>query len=278
MKSCILVSTLLVLSACSTQFDTVSPSELAVEGDGDEEPNQSTTTVATLGGTSAPELAIQNISVSGTSDPFREEILETARKASLPSPELLITPEVEREIARFVKRDRKFITGSLREREKYYPQILSIFREHGIPEELVNVGIIESQFQTDAGSPKGAVGIWQFMKATAAQYGLRVGRKADERKDPILSTMAAAQHLRDLYDQLGDWFLALAAYNAGLGRISRALASTGYYDFWKLARSGVLNRQTADYVPRFIAVTLIVNNLEKYGFTDEEIARASNIG
>lgn len=274
MKRCILVSTLFVLNACSA-VPSLSPRvEVVVDGEIEEEPKASVQSVAlnAAAGTVDGQIQATSAILSGGGDAERN-----AAPQKLPAPTLMMTPEVEKEIRRFLERDRKFITGSLKEREKYYPQMLSIFREHGIPEELMNVGIIESQFQKDAGSPAGAVGIWQFMKSTASQYGLKVGRR-DERKDPIRSTVAAAQHLRDLYEELGDWFLALAAYNAGLGRISRALASTGYIDFWKLARSGVLAQQTAEYVPRFIAVTLIVNNLEKYGFTSDEIGVMSNIG
>lgn len=272
MKRCILVSTLFVLNACST-VPSLSPRlEVVVDAESEVEPKMAEVKPVVLesGGVLGVDGQIQ-----ATQAVLVEGVDATPPK--LPAPTLTMTPEVEREIRRFIERDRKFITGSLKEREKYYPQMVSIFREHGIPEELMNVGIIESQFQKDAGSPAGAVGIWQFMKSTASQYGLKVGRK-DERKDPIRSTVAAAQHLRDLYEELGDWFLALAAYNAGLGRITRALASTGYIDFWKLARSGVLAQQTAEYVPRFIAVTLIVNNLEKYGFTDDEIGAMSSFG
>ena len=102
--------------------------------------------------------------------------------------------------------------------------------------------------------------MWQFMKSTARLYGLKVGLFVDERQDPILSTIAAARLLRDLYDQYQDWHLALAAYNAGTGAIDRALARVRDRDFWTLARSGRLNRQTAEFVPKFIAASLLMNS------------------
>lgn len=193
------------------------------------------------------------------------------KKASrLPRPELPVTPEVQREIRRFTERDRSFIEASVRSREKYYDDIRAEFRKEGVPEELLNVAAIESRFSPTALSPAGARGMWQFIRSTAQLYGLRTGRGRDERLDPVRSAKAAARHLKDLYHSFGDWFLALAAYNAGLGSVTRALSRSEVADFWALARAGKLSRETADYVPRFIAVTLIIKDLEKYGFEKSE--------
>lgn len=184
----------------------------------------------------------------------------------LPRPELPVTPEVQRELRRFTEKDRAFIETSVRSREKYYDDIRAVFRKEGVPEELVNVAAIESRFIPNALSPRGALGMWQFIRSTAQVYGLKTGRRGDERLDPVRSATAAARHLKDLYRSFGDWFLALAAYNAGLGSVTRALSRSDVADFWSLARAGKLRRETADYVPRFIAVTLIIKDLEKYGF------------
>ena len=186
--------------------------------------------------------------------------------AKLPRPELPVTPEVQRELRRFTEKDRAFIETSVRSREKYYDDIRAVFRKEGVPEELVNVAAIESRFIPNALSPRGALGMWQFIRSTAQVYGLKTGRRGDERLDPVRSATAAARHLKDLYRSFGDWFLALAAYNAGLGSVTRALSRSDVADFWSLARAGKLRRETADYVPRFIAVTLIIKDLEKYGF------------
>lgn len=188
------------------------------------------------------------------------------RRAKLPRPELPVTPEVQRELRRFTERDRSFIEASVRSRQKYYDDIREVFRNEGVPEELLNVAAIESRFSPSALSPRGARGMWQFIRSTAELYGLRTARGKDERLDPVRSAKAAARHLKDLYNSLGDWFLALAAYNAGLGSVTRALSRSEVADFWTLARAGKLSRETADYVPRFIAVTLIIRDLEKYGF------------
>ena len=188
------------------------------------------------------------------------------KSAKLPRPELPVTPEVQRELRRFTEEDRAFIETSIRSREKYYDDIRAVFRKEGVPEELVNVAAIESRFMPNALSPRGALGMWQFIRSTAQLYGLKTGVRGDERRDPVRSATAAARHLKDLYRSLGDWFLALAAYNAGLGSVTRALSRSDVADFWSLARAGKLRRETADYVPRFIAVTLIIKDLEKYGF------------
>jgi Transglycosylase SLT domain len=185
---------------------------------------------------------------------------------TLPSPRLVMTPEVDRQIQRFAISERGYIESALPNYEKYYDKIAAIFREHGVPENLINLAIVESRFRPHAESHKGAVGLWQLMSRTARSFGLRTHGR-DERKDPIRSSVAAAQYLRQLYEILGDWYLALAAYNGGIGRLTRAMVDTGIFDFWQLARSGKLARETADFVPRFIAITLIMNDPEKYGFS-----------
>ena len=193
---------------------------------------------------------------------------KSIKSASLPKPDLKLTPEVSKELAKLLKDNRAFIPQSLVRRQEHYEQIREVFASNGIPEELINVAMIESSFKTEAGSHKGALGMWQFMKSTAKNYGLKVSGKHDERKDPILSTQAAALHLKDLYHAFGDWFLALAAYNAGPGAISRLVTKHGKADFWELVRSGKLTQETARFVPKFIAVSLIVNDLNHYGFNE----------
>lgn len=189
----------------------------------------------------------------------------------LPRPQLVVTPEVNRHIERFATRDRAFIQSSLPNYGRYHKQIEAIFREQGVPADLVNLAIVESRFRPQARSHRGAVGLWQLMSRTARAFGLRT-RGRDERKDPVRSSVAAAKYLRQLYGILGDWYLALAAYNGGIGRLTKAMTDTGMFDFWELARAGKLSRETADFVPRFIAVSLIMNNPEKYGF---EVARST---
>lgn len=130
--------------------------------------------------------------------------------------------------------------------------IEQIFQQEGVPRELLWVGLVESGYVPDARSPKNAVGMWQFIPETAETFGLRV-RGNDERTDPVKSTRAAARYLSFLYARFGDWPLALAAYNAGEQRVHNAIAKARTADFWQLAASGLLPRETRAYVPAVLA-------------------------
>jgi membrane-bound lytic murein transglycosylase D len=145
--------------------------------------------------------------------------------------------------------------------------VLDVFRQKGLPEELVFTAMIESGFNPIAVSRAGAKGLWQFMAPTARRYGLRVDRWLDERLDPEKSTVAAANYLKDLYAIFGSWELSQAAYNAGEMKILRAIAGTGTRDFWSLTRSRLLRDETKNFVPAIHALTIIGQEPEQYGFT-----------
>jgi membrane-bound lytic murein transglycosylase D len=150
---------------------------------------------------------------------------------------------------------------------RYVPMIHRIFREEGVPADLAQVALIESSFLPRARSNKAAHGIWQFMLRTGRQYGLTANAVVDQRSDPEKATRAAAKHLKYLNLLFHDWYLALAAYNAGEGKVLKAMARTGFSDFWQLAASpGALKAQTISYVPAVIAATLIAKNPTHYGF------------
>jgi membrane-bound lytic murein transglycosylase D len=196
--------------------------------------------------------------------------LPLERVEKLPPPILVTTPEVERELARFSGRERNFVAQSWSRRKDVYPVLKQIFEDEGVPEILINVACIESGFKDRAYSHHGATGMWQFMKSTGRIYGLKIGFFEDQRKDSVLATIAAARHLRDLYLRYRDWPLALAAYNAGPGSVDRAIRRAGgNRDFWVLARRGYFRRETAAFVPRFVAVSLIAQKPEAYGFSIE---------
>ncbi len=162
---------------------------------------------------------------------------------------------------------REVVEGWLARSGRYLPMILDVFRQKGLPDELVFTAMIESGFNPTAVSHAGAKGLWQFMAPTARLYGLRVDSWLDERMDPEKSTVAAANYLRDLYTQFGSWDLAQAAYNAGDARVQQAITRTGSRDFWTLHRTSLLMEETKNFVPAIHAATLISLSPERYGFT-----------
>lgn len=148
----------------------------------------------------------------------------------------------------------------------YHPAVERIFTEFGLPTDLVYLSLVESGFNPHAYSRARATGPWQFMKGTGKLYGLRVDKYVDERRDPIKSTVAAARYLRDLYDLFGSWPLAMAAYNAGEGKVMRALRKSQSDSFSAIAQTRLIRRETKEYVPRFMAATVIAKNPDRYGF------------
>ena len=149
---------------------------------------------------------------------------------------------------------------------EYLPMILDVFRQKGLPDELVFTAMIESGFNPVAVSRAGAKGLWQFMAPTARRYGLRIDEWLDERLDPEKSTMAAARHLLDLYAVFGSWNLVQAAYNAGEMRVLQAIRAMGTSDFWTLRSGQVLPDETKNFIPAIQAATLIAREPERYGF------------
>src|SRR5579884_2829910 len=147
----------------------------------------------------------------------------------------------------------------------YRDMIEKVLKEEGVPQDLIYLAQAESGFQPLALSRAGARGMWQLMAQRASGYGLRRNWWLDERQDPEASTRAAARHLKDLYNEFGDWYLAMAAYNSGPGTVLKAVQRTGYADFWELYRRGVLPQETRNYVPIILAVTIMAKNPSQYG-------------
>jgi len=148
---------------------------------------------------------------------------------------------------------------------RYRELISQTFRQEGVPQDLIYLAMAESGFQPLAVSRAGARGMWQFMAGRGSMYGLERNWWVDDRQDPVKSTQAAARHLKDLYREFGDWYLAMAAYNTGPGNIQRAVERTGYADFWELYKRGVLPQETRNYVPIIVAVTIMAKNPGQYG-------------
>lgn len=171
----------------------------------------------------------------------------------------------------FSTRGHKSLVLSWQRSGRYQEMIRRILKEEGVPQDLMYLAQAESGFHPLAVSRVGARGMWQFMHYTAPGYGLKNSWWVDDRQDPEKATRAAAKYLKDLFNQFGDWYLAMAAYNSGAGNVQRAVQRTGYADFWELYKRNVLPLETKNYVPIIVAMTIIAKNPAQYGLTPDEV-------
>ncbi len=160
---------------------------------------------------------------------------------------------------------RETLLTGFRRAGRYRAMIERIFAEEGVPQELIYLAQAESAFLPRSVSNKQAVGMWQFIAETGANYKLLRTAVTDDRLDPEKSTRAAARYLRDLHQRYGDWYLAMAAYNCGAGGVDRAVERTGYADYWELLKRHALPRETSAYVPIILAITIMAKNPDDYG-------------
>ena len=177
---------------------------------------------------------------------------------------------VDKQITLFTERIKEKFTLWLSRSGKYVELMKEILKGENIPEEMVFIPLIESGFSPNACSPARAVGYWQFIASTARKYGLKINWWMDERRDPVKSTIAAASYFKDLYSMFGSWNLAMAAYNAGEGKILKAINKSNTDDYWSLLNTKYIRNETKDYVPKFIAASLIANSPEDFGFKELE--------
>lgn len=206
-----------------------------------------------------------------TPHPAEDQSQPSAREAIYHVP-LIVNSRVEGHMRFFHTSIRDRFEKWLERLGRYKRQVEDIFTEFDLPKDLIFLSLVESGFNPHAYSRARATGPWQFMQGTAKAYGLRVDQYVDERRDPIKSTVAAAKYLRDLYDMFGAWPLAMAAYNAGEGKVMRALQKTQTSSFWEIAETKHLKPETKEYVPRFMAATIIAKNPDQYGFPTVEPA------
>ncbi len=196
------------------------------------------------------------------------EIEQKARTGARYEFPIVINKKVEHFISYYSTVNSSFTRRSLERAQLYLPEMRRILRQYHVPEELAYMVLIESGFTTHAYSRARACGPWQFISGTGRKYGLKINWWVDERRDPLKSTYAAAQYLHDLYGYFGSWYLAAAAYNAGEGKIMRAIKRHKTEDFWEMSRFRYLKRETREYIPRLIAAILIAREPEKYGLSN----------
>jgi transglycosylase-like protein with SLT domain len=178
-----------------------------------------------------------------------------------------------RQVQQFIKyfrgKGRDGVRVAFNRLSSYEPMMRRVFREEGVPEDMIYVGMVESAYNPYAQSGAGAAGIWQFVRSTGKRYGLKQGDALDERHDPEKSTRAAARYLHDLYEMFGDWHLALAAYNVGEYRVLKIIEGTGIRDFWQMSSRGLLPQETISYVPAVLAAIAI----GKQGSVKKQVTR-----
>lgn len=178
--------------------------------------------------------------------------------------------EVRRYLYVYLTQGREYLKTGIRRSGQYLDIVEEVFRENkDIPEEIALLPLLESGFSPYAVSRSRAMGLWQFLPATSGYLGLKINGWVDERRDLEKSTVAAIRHLRNLYGIFRNWELALAAYNGGAGSVKRAMIKTGAKDFWSLAETGALRKETAEYVARYAALLVLYENQELFGIRGE---------
>ncbi len=202
-----------------------------------------------------------------------KEISQFKKKMNKKQPKYSIPIVVNSKVISFLKAFQNIKHNSIQRAiyrsQKYIEEFKRILRDNEVPEDLAYLPIIESGFRTKAVSRARAKGIWQFMASTARMFGLRVDWVVDERLDPIKSTHAAAEYLKSLFEEYGDWYIALACYNGGTRRVNKAIKRLKTKDFFNIARSRYIRRETRNYVPAFLASLIIVKSPEEYGFNSD---------
>lgn len=245
-----LIAASLMTSGCATNSQKVDSATAA------------TGTPATPGGTVNSE-EIMSYRVSETAP-------ENSNDPELDAIPEEVNSQVEKWIAYFQGRGRPHMERYLARSNRYADIMKKILRDNGLPTDLFYIAMIESGFSARATSHAAAVGYWQFIRGTGKRFGLEINPLVDERRDPVLSTQAAADYFKGLYNIFGSWYLSMASYNVGENRVQREIVKNKTRDFWELARKRRLPRETMNYVPKYLAAKMIGKNPEQYGFTEIE--------
>lgn len=177
-----------------------------------------------------------------------------------------VNPLVDKWITYFQGKGRGHMERYLARSARYEKLMKKVLRDNKLPEDLFYIALIESGFSARATSHASAVGYWQFIRGTGKRYGLEINKFVDERRDPEVATQAAADYFKALYQMFGSWYLAMASYNVGEGKVKREVARLDTRDFWEIAKKKRLPRETVNYIPKYLAARLIAKDPEKYGF------------
>lgn len=205
--------------------------------------------------------------VANESTAFVDAEIKQRVQSMSSSIDLVYNAEVKRRIKQYTINQRSASEVLLGRISIYFPLIESKLRERGMPDDLKYLAVIESGLIPHAKSRVGAAGLWQFMKPTARMYDMKINSVIDERRDPEISTDAALDYLQYLYDRFGDWALAMAAYNCGPGNMNKAIRKANSKDFWKISK--YLPRETREYVPKFIAMSYLMNYYYSHGLSPQ---------
>ena len=238
--------------------------------DGNEDPDLSLEDVEAKGSLDQELAALRQ---TGMWDSETSPVTQRDRERSIQTFPLVMNKQVEMYLNLFQTRHRKIYETWLSRSSIYVSLMEKELKYAGLPRELIYLSMIESGYNQRACSPANAVGLWQFIDGTARQYNLDINTYVDERRDAEKSTKAAVAFLSELYREFGDWHLAVAAYNAGPGKIGKGLEKYNVSSFWELAREDYLALETKRYVPKLIAAIIIAKNPEKYGFTNVQRIR-----
>lgn len=224
-------------------------------------------------GTKSDASTSSTITEDGDLDHFR--VGDEAKESEAGTPKLeeleIIPTEINENVDKWIKyfqtKGRVHMERYLLRSTRYEALMKKVLRDNKLPEDLFYIALIESGFSSQAFSRASAVGYWQFIRGTGKRYKLKINQLVDERRDPVLSTQAAAEYFKDLFQMFNSWYLAMAAYNVGEGRVDKAVRKYKTKDFWQLARiHRALPKETINYVPKYIAAKLIAKNPDKYGF------------
>lgn len=251
------IVTAFLVSSCAHRSTSVD----SANGNGNEQEIQ----VSGSEETGLPLVQVRDVESFRMSDPEPPAVL---------SPEFSEIPsEVNEKVEQWVRyfqgpRGRPHMERYLARMTRYSTLMKRILRRNGLPEDLIYIALIESGFSHKATSHAAAVGYWQFIRGTGKRYGLEINTLVDERRDPVLSTQAAAEYYKMLYGEFNSWYLSMASYNVGENRVRREIIRNGTRDFWTLAHKRRLPKETINYVPKFLAARMIGNDPAKYGFAE----------